>query len=302
MSTSKKIGLTILGFLLAGILVIAALVTFQPSFFIELFNPEISTRVHRVNVLNEENASVDIELGLYNKTFIPITIDIADFLVEMDGAKLATSVKPLKVKIKPFSRNQLSIPVELQMRLLKETSRNFNPNRIDTSTYDISLNYEMKTFFYESDPMKFVKTFVYPSLGLPKVEINKVEVLKSNLRTQNLRIHVGILNPNPNDIILVSPHYTVQIDDREEFITNNLGDKLELKKFSVTLKTIEIEIDNKKIWQLIGELIGNGKDLSIKLLFEGNLQNASDMMKNTEIILEVNGDLKALIETSKTCN
>ena len=81
----------------------------------------------------------------------------------MDGETLASSDKPFTVKIKPFSNNNISIPVELQMGLLKETSVKFNPERIDSALYELSLNYVAETLLLKirlcfRQQLRFLKT------------------------------------------------------------------------------------------------------------------------------------------------
>lgn len=299
MDITKKIIFSLLGLLLAAIIIVGGLAFFKPSLFVELLNPEMSARIHRVSAMNEQTATFNVEIDLKNKTFVPINATITGLTVKMDGEKLADSNEPLQFKIKPYSQNNLNLPIEVQMSLLKENSANFDPNRIDSAQYDISFTYVAKTLFGIRDSSTVTETFKYPKLGLPKVEIASVEILKSNFNIQRLEIQAEIINPNPNDIKIASPRYSIQIDDREDFITGNLGKELVLKKFSSTQKTIIVEIENNKILKFLGELIGNGKNLPIKLLFMGELINDSEIMKEATIKLEVNGDLKALIESSK---
>jgi LEA14-like dessication related protein len=299
MSLVKKITLSTLGLLITVFLAVAGLAYGKPSLFVDWLNPEMRLSIHRVSAMSEETASIDIQIELKNKTFIPVAAKLSNFLVTMDGKKLASSSKPFAVEIRPFSNNSIKIPLELQMALLKETSANFDPNNIDSSTYELSLNYVAETFLGIRDSSSITESYKYPKLGLPKVEIGKVEIIKSTLAVQRLKIQATITNPNPNDIKITSPRYAVQIDDREGFITGSLGKELVLKKFSTTPKTIVVDIENNKILKFLGELIGNGKDLPIKLSFTGNLKNDSEMMKEAKIKMEVNGDLKALIEASK---
>jgi hypothetical protein len=59
--------------LLAAVLTVGVLTYLKPSLFVKLLNPEIRARIHQVSAMSEETASIDIEIQLKNKTFIPIS-------------------------------------------------------------------------------------------------------------------------------------------------------------------------------------------------------------------------------------
>lgn len=295
----KRFFLFLAGALLLTILIVGGIAFFKPSILIEVLNPDINAKIHRLNTMNEQTASLDVELTLQNKTPIPLNVKDIYFVVNMDGKQIIKSAKPFAIKIKPFAKSKIILPTEMQLAELKKTAAEFNPAAPDSAKYTVAIHYNMTTFLGIGDSSTVVQQFYHQKMGLPGARIRNVEVIESTLKKQRIRVNLDLVNPNPNEIRMKNPRFTVDFNHKKDFIKGSLGKTMILKASALTPKSIEVEIENSKIFNIIGGIIGKGGKLPLKLAFYGNLVSDSDILKECEVKLEVEGDLKSLIQSQK---
>lgn len=261
--------------------------------------PKVEMSISKITHITD--STMDMSLKLLVDNPLPVGMDIKNFryLVKMNGVKIIESEYADSLKLKSHDTTMVTLPTEINVKKLASVSKKGAVAGEDSADYHFEADLHLKKPFLGKDTLHIEQDKRLPLIRLPKVEMEDFDIEKFKLSNSEISIKLKLINPNAFSVEFRNPSYVFDLGKQKGLAKGSVKGVTKVKAKSSQLFEIPVEVSMGKALKTTGALIFKGKSLPFKMYFKCELVSDNDMMKNSEMSMIMEGELKDLEKMKK---
>ncbi|GLU51717.1 LEA type 2 family protein [Dyadobacter frigoris] len=261
--------------------------------------PRIEMSISKITHITD--STMDMSLKLLVDNPLPVGVDIKNFryLVKMNGVKIIESEYADSLKLKSRDTTMVMLPTKIDVKKLVTVSKKSASAGEDSADYSFEAALNLKKPFLGKDTLHIDQDKRLPLIRLPKVEMQDFDIEKFRLSNSEISIKLKLINPNAFSVEFRNPSYVFDLGKQKGLAKGSVKGVTKVKAKSSQVFEIPVEVGMGKALKTTGVLIFKGKSLPFKMYFKCKLVSDNDMMKNSDMSLIMEGELKDLQKNIK---
>jgi LEA14-like dessication related protein len=293
----------LLSFALLVILVITAFLTADyyhysknKSKYRTLFIPRLEVGLFEVTNMSADKTTMNGSLLIHNPLPFGINVDSLEYKIYISNVEVIKSTYAKPLLVPKWNDASITMPVTVfNDKLVDILKASENQNK-DSVVYRIETSFYARTFFKKKFDISVEK--LLPLVYIPTATVKNISYKSLNGKGVTLFIKVNIGNRNIFPIKFKNLEYKFALANNP-WIESKKTHVIDIKKQDSTELTLPLHVSFKEIFQSVGPLIRNGKNVDYKFELNMKLVSKSNVIKDSEVILKGEGTLKELIQLEK---
>ena len=188
----------------------------------------------------------------------------------------------------------ITLPTKINVRKLVSVSKKGAAADEDSADYHLEAAFHLAKPFLGKDTLRIEQDKRLPLIRLPKVEMQDFDVEKFRLTNSEISIELKLINPNAFSVEFRDPSYVFDLGNQKGLAKGSVKGVTKVKAKSSQILEIPVEVGMGKALKTTGALIFKGKSLPFKMNFKCKLVSESDMLKDSDMRMVMEGELKDL--------
>ena len=261
-----------------------------------LFIPRLEVGLFEITSMRADKTMMNASLLIHNPLPFNIDVDSLEYKIYIRNTEVIKSTYAKSLSISKWNTATVTMPVTVfNDKLVDILKASENQNKD-------SVIYRIDASFYARKPLK--KKFninaekLLPLIYIPTASIEKISYKSLSTKGVTLFVKVNIGNKNIFPIQFKNLEYKFALAGNP-WIESKQTDAIHIRKQDSTTLTLPLHVSFKEIFQSVGPLIRNGKNVDYKFEMNMRLISKNDAIKDSEVILKGEGTLKELIRLEK---
>ncbi|MCF0057952.1 LEA type 2 family protein [Dyadobacter sp. CY356] len=261
--------------------------------------PRVEMSISKIT--NVTDSTMEMELKLLVDNPLPVGMDIQDFRykVKMNGVEIIKSNYADPLKVKSRDTTMVTLPTKINVKKLVSVSKKGAAAGEDSADYHLEAAFHLAKPFLGKDTLNIEQDKRLPLIRLPKVEMEDFDVEKFRLSNSEISIKLKLINPNAFSIEFRDPSYVFDLGNQKGLAKGSVKGVTKVKAKSSQIFEIPVEVGMGKALKTTGALVFKGKSLPFKMYFKCKLVSESEMLKNSDMSMVMEGELKDLQKMKK---
>ncbi|MBE9460910.1 LEA type 2 family protein [Dyadobacter subterraneus] len=261
--------------------------------------PKVEMSISKITHVTDSTMEMSLKLLVDNP--LPVGLDIKNFryLVKMNGVKIIESDYADSLVLKSQDTTTVTLPTKIEVKKLVTVSKKSAAVGEDSADYHFETYLHLAKPFLGKDTLHFDQDKRLPLIRLPKVEMEDFDIEKFRLSNSDISIKLKLINPNAFSVEFRDPSYVFDLGKQKGLAKGSVKGVTKVKAKSSQMFEIPVEVGMGKALKTAGALIFKGKSLPFKMYFKCRLVSDNDIMKNSDMSMIMEGELKDLEKLKK---
>lgn len=261
--------------------------------------PKVEMGFGRIS--NITDSTIDLRLDLLVHNPLPLELNVKDFnyFVQMNGVTIIENDYTMPLLIKGGDSTMVALPSQLNVKKLAAEGKSEAAMGEDSADYHFEGLFHLQKPFLGKDTIRLSMKKRLPLYRLPKVEMVGYDMEKFRLSESEIVIQLKFTNNNQFGIQFKNPSYVVDLGKQKRLAEGHVETVTKVPGKSSEMFEIPLSIDMGKLLKAAGQLVVNGKALPFTLYFKSKLVSENDVLKDSDINVIVEGELKDLEKVKK---
>ncbi len=278
--------------ILVALLVLLAGGYFAFSKLSNVFYPKMTLSILQINQIGSEEANLDVEVSLKNRSPLAIDFESFSFYVSAENKELVKTDTAIPLSLKSFRTTRFKLPVKLNVHNIKSLSEESTKDSLE---YHFGMCLTNKKNFLLPDTISINSSETLPVYYLPKVMLTKIEPIKILKKGgPTFYLHLQIRNNNASPLEVKQPKYSATFEGTDVLLAGQYPKDLYIKAKSTKYLKIPVQMEKKTILEHAGKLLFNKDELDVNLIFEGNMVTRSEYIDGCHLRVIIKGNFKEL--------
>ena len=305
-SKHKKFSIRRILFLSLALLVILVITAFltvdyyhyskNKSKYRTLFIPRLEVGLFEVTSMSADKTIMNGSLLIHNPLPFGINVDSLEYKIYISDVEVIKSTYAKPLSILKWNKASVTMPVTVFNDKLINILKASEKQNKDSVVYRIETSFYARTPFKKKFNINAEK--LLPLIYIPTASVKNISYKSLSEKGVTLFVKVNIGNKNVFPIKFKNLEYKFALA-KNPWIESKKTHAINIKKQDSTTLTLPLRISFKEIFQSVGPLIRNGKNVDYKFELNIRLVSKSNVIKDSKVILKGEGTLKELIKLKK---
>lgn len=262
--------------------------------------PRVEFAISKISHITDNSMDMSLKLLVHNPLPVGISARNFRYTVDLDGVRIIESDYAERLEVKSNDSTLVTLPTQVNIKKLASVSKAKGEAGADSADYHLAAALNLEKPFLGKDTLHFDIDKRLPLIRLPKVEMEDFDMEKFRLSKSEILIRLKLTNPNAFAVEFQNPSYVFDLGKQEGLAKGSVKGITKVKPKSTEIYEIPVEVDMGKTMKTAGQLIFKGKDLPFKMHFKCRIASENEMMKNSEMDMVMEGELKDLEKLKKS--
>lgn len=261
--------------------------------------PKVEMSISKITHVTDSTMDMSLKLLVDNPLPVGMALKNFRYSVKINGVEVIESDYADSLTLKSRDTTVVTLPTTIKLKKLVAISKKGTAAGEDSADYHFAADLNLKKPFLGKDTFHVAQDKRLPLIRLPKVEMEDFDVEKFRLSNSEISIKMKLTNPNPFSIEFRDPTYAFDLGNQKGLAKGSVKGVTEVKARSSQIFEIPVEVGMGKALKTTGALIFKGKSLPYKMYFKCKLVSDSDIMKNSDMSMVMEGELNDLQKLKK---
>jgi len=262
--------------------------------------PRVEFAISRIEHITDNSMDMSLKLLVHNPLPVGLTAKNFRYTVDLDGVRIIESDYAERLEVKSNDSTVVTLPTQINIKKLAGVSKAKGEAGADSADYHLTAALNLEKPFLGKDTLHFDIDKRLPLIRLPKVEMEDFDMEKFRLSKSELVIGLRLTNPNAFPIEFKDASYVFDLGKQEGLAKGVMKGVTKVKAKSTEIYEIPVQVDMGKTLKTAGQLVVKGKSLPFKMHFKCKIASENEMMKNSEMDMIMEGELKDLEKMKKS--
>lgn len=213
-----------------------------------------------------------------------------DYDVLIGSTVISSGDYPTTIEIEPSDSSTIVLPIETSLKKLEGVLDRLHRNHIDSVYYTVVSRFDLNIPILGDRTFTDTTKIKLPTVYLPKLKIQKIDVGKIGLKETDLAMNVAIENQNVVPFNIFDTHYTISIDDKV-IAEGYQADPILIKKQATTPVVFPVTLKPGKLLGMTGKMLFDKKDTPMVIDFRCKVidKTGNNMFKNSKMAVRIEG-------------
>lgn len=261
--------------------------------------PKVEMSISKITHITDSTMEMSLKLLVDNP--LPVGMDIENFkyLVKINDVKIIESEYADSLKLKSRDTTMVTLPTKINVKKLASVSKKGAAAGEDSADYHFEADLHLKKPFLGKDTLHIDQDKRLPLIRLPKVQMQDFDIEKFRLSNSEISIKLKLVNPNAFEVEFRNPSYVFDLGKQKGLAKGSVKGVTKVKAKSSQIFEIPVEVSMGKALKTAGAMIFKGKSIPFKMYFKCKVVSDNDIMKNSEMSMIMEGELKDLEKLKK---
>ncbi|MCX7848427.1 MAG: LEA type 2 family protein [bacterium] len=225
-------------------------------------DPEVHVHGMTIEDLNFDQATLALDLNVYNPNRIAATLAGFDYSVKIDGSEFVRGEQDRPVRVGPLTSTVVRVPFTLKFSdVFRTLSALQNKERFQ---YEVECGLKFSLPVLGPRRLPICKSGMLPVVKPPTIELRSLALSRSGMIDQQLLLTVNVRNPNTFGVTINTLSYDLVLNGRPS-AQGRTTKLIDVKPASESDITLPVSLDLLSAGAALADTLTSGKSLTYAL-------------------------------------
>jgi LEA14-like dessication related protein len=232
--------------------------------------PEVSFDSARIDRLSFTGADLLFDLKIENPNPVGVRLSGLDYNLFIDNSSFLSGNQDEKIEIQARGESTVQLPITLEYRQVYKALRHLMDKNESTYRLDCGFHFNVPVLGDVRVPVS--KEGQVPMIKLPRINLKDIKITRLGLSKADLRMKLGVENPNSFSMIINSMTYQLLVQNRQ-WAGGEAGKNVQVGENAEDSIDLDFSLDFVEIGRSVYTMITSGEDFDYQL--KGNFDAAT---------------------------
>lgn len=254
--------------------------------------PRLELSRFEITSMTPERTELTVHVLIKNNVPFSFTADSLQYQIFISEHKVIQDRYKKSITLNGIDSSRIALPITIFNHTLDSTIEAAEQEGIDSVEYRFHGSFFLNFFLKRKWTIDIKR--LLPLIHIPTVTAEHIEISSVGLSGAAIQLLVSIENKNIFPLQARDIAYEVSIEDNK-WIKGVMPGLTDIHEKSVTDLSIPIKVSFKEVGKTLFDVLLKGSNVRYKLRLTFRVESESDMVKNSNVILETAGSVKSLI-------
>ncbi|WP_031527677.1 NDR1/HIN1-like protein [Dyadobacter crusticola] len=260
--------------------------------------PTVGIATLNIRDIDAERIKMESKVTIHNPLPVDINTRRLNYVIYIDSIKVIEDTYEKPISIRSADSSTITVPMELLAKPMARVLKHFDDNKIDSADYAMTATFEVDVPIAGERKFTMDVSRKLPALRIPKIKLKNVDLNALAMKSKGMDVEVEVFNPNLFPLKLSNGAFVFSIEDALQ-----MNGVLE-KTISIPAKgsqnvSMHAKVTDGSILKSGWKILTDKKDTGFLYKFTGKVESESEMLDNSNMVMNVRGTLAEIMNAVK---